>query len=171
MTSVNSTSALLALATDSTDKNKNASQTDAIFELVSQVNQTNSKNSSGNGSGMTSGAVGMSSAAFGALFGGSDGSDPLDALFGDSEDSTGGIGDIFAAIAPTGSSLSNEDYDFLYGSGPLPTFLAGVKTQMNLSPEKAQALDSIALHFKNAQDTPETVSQIAAALSQAGITA
>jgi hypothetical protein len=166
MTSIQSQSALFAITASTTTKST-ASTDDALFELLSQTQQESKASSKSSSSGTTSGALGINSAAFGALFGGGD---ILDSLFGEFSSSSGsssGIGDIMSVLNPEASSGS--DNDFITGGGPLPAFLTMVKSQYGLNAEQAQALDNIALAFKDAQNTPETVNQISAALREAGI--
>jgi len=58
---------------------------------------------------------------------------------------------------------------FVTGDGPLPAFLAKVDVQYNLNDTQKQSLRAIALQFRDANKTPDTLQQISEALHQAGI--
>ena len=68
--------------------------------------------------------------------------------------------------------ISNSDSSAitaLDNDGPLPNFLKQVDAQLHLDSSHAKALQDIATQYQNANDTPDTVQSIAAALQTAGI--
>ena len=185
MTSVYASS-FMALTTSTATRNTAASD-DALFSLDTG-SDTQTTTSTQSISGFFN--SGLSADTLSALFNSSNGVDPLDALFaavnGDtsssssSSDNANGISPSVAALLGldgTSSSsaldplnLSADDDAFIHGDGPLPAFLSQVKTQLGLNSTQATALDNIALQFKDANNTPDTVQKVADALRQAGIT-
>jgi hypothetical protein len=94
-----------------------------------------------------------------------DGNNGLDAIF-----AVFGTGNVSATSSISAiMDIGFSENDYLYGNGPLPQFLKMIKTQMGLSAEQSTALNDIALQFRNADDTPETVAAVNAALQEAGI--
>ena len=183
MTSVNSSSFIALSISKTTSSQSNSDQ--ALFSLDTDTDSQSTTTSQSLSGGFSSG---LSSNVLSALFN-NDGSgiDPLDALFAavnhdakhQSSSSSNDTQDSIAAFLGVGSSSSASSGDllglgtndsFIHGAGPLPAFLAQVKSQLGLTSTQASSLDNIALQFKDADNTPETVQQIAAALSKAGIT-
>lgn len=68
-----------------------------------------------------------------------------------------------------GNSTTPDAESALASGGPLPAFLQQVDTIKHLDATQQKALQDIATKFKDANNTPDTVQQIAAALQQAGI--
>lgn len=74
-----------------------------------------------------------------------------------------------AATDPFAISGIGSDESFVTGSGPLPAFLAKVDAQYHLNATQSKALRDIAIQFKDATKSPDTIQKIADALQQAGI--
>ncbi len=184
MTNVNSSSYIALSITKTTTTQSSGDQ--ALFSLDTDTDSQSTTTSQSLTGGFSSG---LSSNVLSALFN-DDGTgiDPLDALFAavnndakrnrssssnDTQDSIAAFLGISSSSSTSSSSdlfgLGTDD-DFIRGAGPLPAFLAQVKAQLGLTSTQATSLDNIALQFKDADNTPETVQQIAAALSKAGIT-
>lgn len=83
-----------------------------------------------------------------------------------------GIGTDMPVVQAAGAinPLSMDDGEgFITGDGPLPKFLVYVDKAYNLNLEQQRALREIALQFRDANKTPETIAAISDALTKAGI--
>lgn len=92
-------------------------------------------------------------------------------LLGIGSDNSSGS-NVTAASATSAASnpfASDNGDGFITGDGPLPKFLAYVDKAYNLTPDQQKSLRDIALQFRDAQKTPETLAAISDALTKAGI--
>ena len=134
--------------------------------------------------GVGSGSANSSSATTTASASGGDSTDDISQLLkfieqvlNNTQDSLESIvpgpntsGNTNTGTATAATSSSNYVDSALASGGPLPAFLKQVDAQLHLDNAHQKALQDIATQYQNANDTPDTVQSIAAALQQAGIT-
>jgi len=191
------TSALFAFTASNTGSTSQASSGDAaLFESLMNQQSQGASSTAGNTSSASSGNVQGSSGFEAMMFsfssetvtpasttsGGTGTSaqggldqllNMLEQMITDVENSIGNTGSNTAQASgttnTTDANSSSLAASAIGASGPLPTFLAQVDSQMGLNATQQQALQGIAVENMNATNTPGTVNTIAQELQQAGI--